>query len=45
MLRIAVNSPVGRPGRLMSAPKAAALRRPPPEGEEKHLGRPGVCFS
>ena len=30
---------------LQSAPKAAALRRPPPEGEEKHLGRPGVCFS
>ena len=30
---------------LEIAPTAAALRRPPPEGEEKHVGRPGVCFS
>ena len=28
-----------------SAPKAAALRRPPLEGEQKQVGRPGVCFS
>lgn len=27
------------------APKAAACVVRPPEGEEKHLGRPGDCFS
>ena len=34
-----------RARRTEGAPKVAALRRPPPEGEEKHLGRPGACFS
>jgi hypothetical protein len=28
----------------MSAPKAAASRRPPPEGEKKYLGRPDLSF-